>query len=254
MSAWGAYAKRACCDPTGMSHRVITMRCTIPEGMQPGQQLTWQSPSGTLVAMTIPDGSVAGGVLEFPVPSAVLGPSGAGPGTLTTAGAVAAPLSPSSGRRCCHPRWLRPLVASTPLVAAWARTASKTALGITTTVTCALALVSILRTMLTEPGRIPPEWEVGELGSPPEMRQVPREHKHDGSIRICRKSRPNVYKPDRAHFCRILGRCVLKMDHFSPWLANAIGFANHKYFLLSCALRPCRPTEPRPRRAPPHSA
>ena len=41
-----------------------------------------------------------------------------------------------------------------------------------------------------------------------------------------------VYKPDRAHFCKILGRCVLKFDHFMPWINNAVGFFNFKYFLL----------------------
>lgn len=41
-----------------------------------------------------------------------------------------------------------------------------------------------------------------------------------------------MYKPDRAHYCRLLGRCVLKMDHFCPWLNNCIGFYNHKFFVL----------------------
>jgi len=58
------------------------------------------------------------------------------------------------------------------------------------------------------------------------------ETKHDGTRRICRKSKPNMYKPDRAHYCRMLGRCVLKMDHFCPWLNNCIGFFNHKFFVL----------------------
>merc|ERR1712010_312943 len=42
-------------------------------------------------------------------------------------------------------------------------------------------------------------------------------------------------KPDRAHYCRVMQRCVLKMDHFCPWLNNCIGFYNHKFFVLFVA-------------------
>lgn len=81
----------------GDSHRVVTMRCTIPEGMGPGQQLTWLSPSGTLVAMTIPQGSEAGQMLEFPVPAAVLrprAPQKAQPQGAQPQGALPQPQSP----------------------------------------------------------------------------------------------------------------------------------------------------------------
>lgn len=36
------------------------------------------------------------------------------------------------------------------------------------------------------------------------------ERKLDGRTRFCKKC--NVYKPDRAHHCKRLGRCVLEMD------------------------------------------
>merc|ERR1712021_216330 len=62
-----------------------------------------------------------------------------------------------------------------------------------------------------------------------------QEKKHDGTVRICRKSKPAMYKPDRAHYCRVMQRCVLKMDHFCPWLNNCIGFYNHKFFVLFVA-------------------
>ena len=84
----------------------------------------------------------------------------------------------------------------------------------------ALALTSTLRAICSDPGRIPDSWIVGAEDT--EVAQLmpymhTHETKHDGTRRICRKSRPNVYKPDRAHFCRMLNRCVLKMDHFCPW-------------------------------------
>ncbi|CAD7927468.1 unnamed protein product [Amoebophrya sp. A120] len=55
------------------------------------------------------------------------------------------------------------------------------------------------------------------------------ETKGDGDKRYCKWC--EVYKPDRAHHCRICGECVLRMDHHCPWLGNCVGFYNHKYFI-----------------------
>lgn len=49
-------------------------------------------------------------------------------------------------------------------------------------------------------------------------------------MRFCKKCQAR--KPDRAHHCSTCRRCVLKMDHHCPWLANCIGLRNHKPFLL----------------------
>jgi palmitoyltransferase len=38
---------------------------------------------------------------------------------------------------------------------------------------------------------------------------------HDGRPKYC--SECQCWKPDRAHHCSAVGRCVLKMDHFCPW-------------------------------------
>ncbi len=39
------------------------------------------------------------------------------------------------------------------------------------------------------------------------------------------------YKPDRAHHCRELGRCVLKMDHFCPWVGGIVSETSFKFFV-----------------------
>ncbi len=52
-------------------------------------------------------------------------------------------------------------------------------------------------------------------------------------VRYCRHC--NAHKPDRAHHCRQLGRCVLRMDHACPWVGNTIGWRNHKFFVLFCS-------------------
>jgi len=50
-------------------------------------------------------------------------------------------------------------------------------------------------------------------------------------IRRCRKCQDN-FKPPRAHHDSVTGRCIVKMDHFCPWVCNAIGAMNHKHFVL----------------------
>jgi len=101
---------------------------------------------------------------------------------------------------------------------------------------------------LTDPGRVPKEWpwdpkqvdprpdftdpnESSSLTKPLKSRLRGLERKLDGRTRFCKKC--NMYKPDRAHHCKKLGRCVLEMDHWCPWVRNTIGYRNRKYFFLS---------------------
>ncbi|KTW25882.1 hypothetical protein T552_03156 [Pneumocystis carinii B80] len=53
---------------------------------------------------------------------------------------------------------------------------------------------------------------------------------NDGFPRWCAIC--EVYKPDRAHHCSEVQRCVLKLDHFCPWVGGVIGFTRYKFFVL----------------------
>lgn len=48
--------------------------------------------------------------------------------------------------------------------------------------------------------------------------------------RFC--GRCKAFKPARAHHDSVTGRCVVKLDHYCPWVNNAVGIFNHKFFLL----------------------
>lgn len=119
----------------------------------------------------------------------------------------------------------------------------KVELGISQTITLFL-LICFVRSILTDPGSVPdsPEWvydpdhsdgERPELDSENEKTSLlppSLESKQSGERRNCKHCMK--YKPDRCHHCRVCKTCVLRMDHHCPWIANCVGFCNHKYFFL----------------------
>jgi hypothetical protein len=51
------------------------------------------------------------------------------------------------------------------------------------------------------------------------------------ALRRCHKCNDN-FKPGRSHHDSVTGRCIVKFDHFCPWIGNAVGAMNHKFFVL----------------------
>ena len=92
---------------------------------------------------------------------------------------------------------------------------------------------SCARAITTPPGDIP-SWlrsdGKSDLHSYSNLLQAV-ERKSDGSPRFCRKTW--AYKPDRAHYCSEVNRCVLQYQTFSVTLNSAIGFYNYKFYLLA---------------------
>lgn len=52
----------------------------------------------------------------------------------------------------------------------------------------------------------------------------------DGTPRWC--STCKIWRPDRSRHCREKDRCVLKLDHFCPWVGGIVSEQSMKYFIL----------------------
>ncbi|EEC47823.1 predicted protein [Phaeodactylum tricornutum CCAP 1055/1] len=94
-----------------------------------------------------------------------------------------------------------------------------------------LALSSLYMAWTTDPGAVP-------LGARPltivrraNSGALSTARSQARGTRRCPKCHDN-YKPPRAHHDSVTGRCVVKFDHFCPWVGNAVGAMNHKYFCL----------------------
>ncbi|GMH49118.1 hypothetical protein TL16_g00441 [Triparma laevis f. inornata] len=110
---------------------------------------------------------------------------------------------------------------------------------ITSTILCTLSVYSHLTCMLTNPGCVPkhsrplaPDQQIQFPYNPSIPSKVGQEEamKRMHSS-YCQKCGDN-FKPPRCHHSSITGRCITKLDHFCPWVNNAIGLYNHKLFLL----------------------
>jgi len=116
-----------------------------------------------------------------------------------------------------------------------------------------MSLAHHFRAQFTDPGVVPPDacplpdyFErvlLPRYGSSITAKELAEKEK-GLSCRVCGRCNGNSsssgqggssespFKPPRAHHDSITGRCVVKFDHYCPWVCNAVGYRNHKFFLM----------------------
>lgn len=66
------------------------------------------------------------------------------------------------------------------------------------------------------PGFVPKNWR-------------PKNKNHENFLQFCKQC--DGFKAPRSHHCRRTNRCVLKMDHYCPWIGQCVGHYNHACFV-----------------------
>lgn len=100
-----------------------------------------------------------------------------------------------------------------------------------------MVLWSYFAAVSTDPGRVPAGWSpfTDEQTAQMELDRLAftgfaADKRDPRRPRYCKHCQG--WKPERAHHCSVLGRCVLKMDHYCIWVVNCVGLLNYKFFLL----------------------
>ncbi|KAJ5073851.1 protein s-acyltransferase 16-related [Anaeramoeba ignava] len=89
-----------------------------------------------------------------------------------------------------------------------------------------LFLSSYIRTIFTDPGIVPINWPNLDLEQ--SCPKIPKKVMTDEEHELARL-RP---RPPRAKYTKRLCALIRKLDHICPWVANAVGFCNYKFFYL----------------------
>lgn len=84
--------------------------------------------------------------------------------------------------------------------------------------------INFFLTMLKSPGIVPKSWK-------PEPENQCKYNGEDLKkyLEYCQTC--EGFKPPRSHHCKTLNKCVLKYDHYCPWVGNSIGHRNQTSFV-----------------------
>jgi palmitoyltransferase len=91
-------------------------------------------------------------------------------------------------------------------------------------------MFNYLRAVTVDPGGIPQEYIESKQSELDELMKYNETQFGESWSKYCRLCK--APKPPRCHHCHISGRCILRMDHFCPWINNCVGFRNYRYFYL----------------------
>lgn len=86
--------------------------------------------------------------------------------------------------------------------------------------------------VFTPPGSVPPNMFVPpnlELIIAQEQQLKARGQLPGGWTKYCKTCR--YPKPERAHHDHVTNQCVLRMDHYCPWIGNTVGLRNYHFFV-----------------------
>ena len=87
-----------------------------------------------------------------------------------------------------------------------------------------MTLITHLKSMFTNPGFVPFNFTFNDFDISKENFSL-LSKKYNLYCNKCK-----IFRPFRAHHCKICNRCVLKMDHHCFWIFNCVGYYNQKNF------------------------